>query len=364
MKRIFPDILPQFSCLGGSCPDTCCKDWQIILDDETLARYRALEGALGEAIRRSLVTENGQTHFRLENGHCPLLTHDGLCRIQLELGEAALCTSCRCHPRFTEIYGQNYEISLSLSCPAAARLILQRETPLTLVTETDDAPVTQLHSLDAELYLALMSVRTQLFSILQQRQLSLNERLGLMLLLCARVQKLLDEKRRNCIPALLKRFSAPQWPPRHLSLLRRLLARAETAQPCRKLLCRTEHLTQEFAALLAADTPQDAPALREIQQENLMFYFLFRQILKAVNDGKLLVRMQSCVFHLLCLRELSRGAADDEAVCRIAALYSRELEHSEENGALLRRALTRGTLRTDTLIRMLAGTCDSSQHSR
>ena len=56
MKRIYPDYLPQFRCLSGNCPDTCCKDWQIILDPATLARYRALGGALGRDVRAALVT--------------------------------------------------------------------------------------------------------------------------------------------------------------------------------------------------------------------------------------------------------------------------------------------------------------------
>ena len=30
MKQVSLDYTEGFSCLAGSCPDTCCKDWEII----------------------------------------------------------------------------------------------------------------------------------------------------------------------------------------------------------------------------------------------------------------------------------------------------------------------------------------------
>ena len=38
MKHAQFDYVNQFHCLAGGCPDTCCKDWQIILDEDALAR--------------------------------------------------------------------------------------------------------------------------------------------------------------------------------------------------------------------------------------------------------------------------------------------------------------------------------------
>ena len=37
MKHAQFDYVNQFHCLAGDCPDTCCKDWQIILDEDALA---------------------------------------------------------------------------------------------------------------------------------------------------------------------------------------------------------------------------------------------------------------------------------------------------------------------------------------
>ena len=64
MKHVQLDYVNSFSCLAGACPDTCCKDWQIILDCDAIARYASLPGELGEQVQAAMVTENGETRFR------------------------------------------------------------------------------------------------------------------------------------------------------------------------------------------------------------------------------------------------------------------------------------------------------------
>ena len=61
MKYVQFDYVNKFSCLAGKCPDTCCKDWQIILDEDAIARYASLPGELGEQVRAAMLTENGET---------------------------------------------------------------------------------------------------------------------------------------------------------------------------------------------------------------------------------------------------------------------------------------------------------------
>ena len=137
MKHVHFDYVNKFSCLAGACPDTCCKDWQIILDADAIARYASLPGELGEQVRAAMLTENGETRFREQDGKCVLLREDGLCPLQAAYGADMLCRTCFTHPRFTEEYGQTAELTLSVSCPEAARLLLEHDAPLAL-TETDD----------------------------------------------------------------------------------------------------------------------------------------------------------------------------------------------------------------------------------
>ena len=181
MKHTQFDYVNQFHCLAGHCPDTCCKDWQIILDEDAMARYRAMPGALGEQVRAAMLTQNGETRFREQDGKCVLLREDGLCPIQAAYGAEALCRTCFTHPRFTEEYGQTAELTLSASCPAAARLLLEHEAPLRLETTDDGGPVVP-NELDPTLYLALLSARTAAIRLAQDRTRSFEDRLALVLL--------------------------------------------------------------------------------------------------------------------------------------------------------------------------------------
>ena len=34
-----PDYNKMFKCIGGTCPDTCCRDWSIVPDEDALKDY-------------------------------------------------------------------------------------------------------------------------------------------------------------------------------------------------------------------------------------------------------------------------------------------------------------------------------------
>ena len=223
MKILEPDYASSFRCLAGACPDTCCKDWEIILDEDTLARYQKLPGAFGDKVRAALTQDaDGDTMFRLTDGHCPLLREDGLCRVQLALGEEGLCNTCRQHPRFYEEYGSTKELTLSISCPAAAKLLLEHDASVTFVSYEDGAPVSGCNDLDPERYLALRCARDTAIALVQNRSLSIFDRLGLLLLFAVRLQKLLDEAAYGRLDALLAQFSSLARCRRALSHARRL----------------------------------------------------------------------------------------------------------------------------------------------
>ena len=122
-----PDIYDRFRCIASACPDSCCQQCDVAVDKEKAAYYRGLPGELGDRLRRYLKDEEGEVYLTLEETRCPMWRSDGLCRIQAELGEGALCKTCREFPRLTHDYGSFLELGLELSCPEAARLLLERE---------------------------------------------------------------------------------------------------------------------------------------------------------------------------------------------------------------------------------------------
>lgn len=123
MKRIIWNAYKKFRCIAEKCPDSCCKDWEVDVDEAAAHFYRKMEGDLGDRLRQVLKTEDGASYMVLENGRCPMWRQDGLCRIQAELGHDSLCQVCREYPRLFMDFGDFAEWGLEMSCPEAARLL-------------------------------------------------------------------------------------------------------------------------------------------------------------------------------------------------------------------------------------------------
>ena len=88
------------------------------------------------------------------------------------------------------------------------------------------------------------------------------------------------------------------------------------------------------------------------QWEQLTVYFLWRYFLKASVDGQVLSQTESCLFHVLCIAALfsCQDVRDLQTLSTLATLYSKEVEHSEENLRLLLRVFDRMTLPWQTLL--------------
>ncbi len=137
MHTVIPSFYPVFQCRADRCRHSCCKGWEIDIDEDTAEKYRTMTGPLAEEIRSHITEEDGITHFILDtDGNCPMLRKDGLCRLILARGEEDLCDICALHPRFFEDYGE-YELwGLGLSCEEVCDLLLS--SPLSFVV--DDSP--------------------------------------------------------------------------------------------------------------------------------------------------------------------------------------------------------------------------------
>lgn len=147
-----PSFYHSFHCIASACPDSCCQLWDVAVDAEKSAYYRSLPGELGDRLRRFLQEEDSTTYLTLEATRCPMWRQDGLCRIQAELGEQALCKTCREFPRLTHDYGGFLELGLELSCPEAARLLLAQSDWHWLEEGTAD-PCPDYDPLDMEILL-------------------------------------------------------------------------------------------------------------------------------------------------------------------------------------------------------------------
>ena len=125
MSTWYPSFYPAFRCRADRCRHSCCRGWEIDVDEQSAARYRKLPGELGDELRRALFADEEGWHFRLDGEErCPFLEADGLCRLIRRLGEEALCDICALHPRFFEELDADELWGLGLSCEEATDLLL------------------------------------------------------------------------------------------------------------------------------------------------------------------------------------------------------------------------------------------------
>lgn len=125
MKQIMTPEYRTFRCIAGACPDSCCTDWEIVLDEKTEAFYRTIPGELGKRLRKTMIFDaDGDVIFQEKDSRCPFWNAQHLCDIQMQLGETALCETCRQFPRLVQDYGDFAEYDLSIACPEAARILL------------------------------------------------------------------------------------------------------------------------------------------------------------------------------------------------------------------------------------------------
>ena len=131
-----PDFYERFRCRASACRHSCCRGWEIDIDENTLELYQNLSGEWREKMDAAIVCDDSGAHFRLtEDERCPFLQQDGLCELICAFGEDALCDICALHPRFYEVVS-SYELAgLGLSCEAVCDLLLANEGELTLRCE-------------------------------------------------------------------------------------------------------------------------------------------------------------------------------------------------------------------------------------
>lgn len=304
MKYVSVRCFDGFSCIADRCPDTCCAGWEVDLDEAILQKYAAIPGPLGEEIRKKIVTEEGYTFFRMEKRRCPFLNDRNLCRLILESGEDCLSVTCREHPRFWEEYGDLQETCLAISCPEAARLLFSAPFRLS-VSETDE-PGVEDEFLDEELLTALLDIREELFSLAVE-ELPMERRLDGLTALAMEVQGMDPTPRVRDIPGFLRFLTTLEFTDDRLKALL-----TETSLP--------PSAGEVYGAL-----PMEA--------ENLLLYFLYRYVLRAVWDGLVLEKVLLAVYALEGIFLLASGRPGDlrENMVWCAILFSREIEHSPEN---------------------------------
>ena len=147
MEFVSNILVEKFECLADKCPNTCCQQWEIEVDEDTWGAWNRQP----EAARRALVTSvstipspDGSRKLVLkqrDDGFCPLLDGKALCSVQQQYGHEMLPRVCREYPRQEMNFGGRRVVrSIKHSCPQTVRLLLEahRRRPRELLEWGDE----------------------------------------------------------------------------------------------------------------------------------------------------------------------------------------------------------------------------------
>ncbi len=297
MQTVVPSYYKQFSCIADRCKYNCCIGWEIDIDSDTCKKYFELKGSFGDRLRNNIDVE-GEPHFVLgETERCPFLNDNNLCDIIINIGEDSLCDICREHPRFSNYFSSRTEIGLGLCCEAAAELVLSYKCKVTFI---------ELGGCDGCLLqeeAALIKDRQQIFDIIQDRTLSIKER----------VKKLIDR-----FGVTIPDYSLVRWAEVFLGL---------------------EQLEPEWTECLHKLKNPVVLDLDDTTVEQLLVYFIYRHYAAAIDDGRFEERIAFALLSAYIICAVSASCNID--ITEAARSYSAEIEYSEENTQQLLEILGR-----------------------
>lgn len=396
MKLRKPDYFDRFRCIAGACKDSCCIGWEIDVDADRQKEYRKVTGELGERLKRCIDWEEGHFILQGKEERCPFLNGENLCDLIIGLGEESLCDICREHPRYYEWYEELTEAGVGLCCEEAARLVLECEQPAAFVTEETDETGDEADDEnqgedakegaetadeeDAETLEVLMDARETAYKILQNRELSIWERLELFLTYVDELQDGIEfgnldeieesaeyyrslelQKELNAEDALEDNAGAEcgsecdsektegseeVLDDEALEVLHEMIQVCRELEPMDeswpKTLDELENLLDSGATFKTITSKMEQEySERDYEYEHLAVYFVYRYFMKCRNDSDLyskglLAVFFVCLVHLLDVLVYAKtGTLSKADRAWNAKNCSKEIEYSEENLARL-----------------------------
>ena len=375
MLYTIPDYYYEFTCIAGKCEDTCCAGWQIVADEAALEKYKRVIGPFRRRLKNSINWEEG-TFKQEKDRRCTFLNDENLCDMYTALGERSLCRTCTMYPRHMEEFEDVREITLSVSCPEVARILMNKKESVQFLTHENNEEE-EYGDFDPFLYSKLVDARDVMIDILQDRRKELKLRVGLVWGIAHDMQECIDQEDIFSIDDVFEKYQMEEeiqhvkeklseeedfsfiakmfrnqylmehlrddWEAR-LQESERILYGNGTEETSQKQEMDKKHYLknrQEFHAWLKENMPES-----EIQYEQLLVYFISTYFCGAVYDGEAESKMQMAVVSVLLIHELlmaqwlkQEKVLELENVVETVYRYSRELEHSDPNLDLMERLM-------------------------
>ncbi|WP_195988387.1 flagellin lysine-N-methylase [Clostridium sp. D53t1_180928_C8] len=360
MKIRVPKYFKDFKCIASECEDTCCAGWGIVIDDETYKKYQKVEGNFGDRLRNEIVHDGGENIFVLKGNDCPFLNENKLCDIYNEVGEDALCYTCKQYPRYMEEFGGLREIGISLSCPEAARIILRNEEKAIFELSENEEEVNSYNDINAKLYIELMQCRQIVLNILQDRDINLNTRVAIVLCFTKEIQDKIDENEITDIKSVREKYSDKEFIKEVISSFEKYNnnedAKYNNMKEYFNVFKSLKHinpndplgLDDAIRYFWQSEEDKDIYLAKnkafdkyyedsKYKFEHILVYFIFRYFMKAVFDYDVSAKVKTAIVSYLMIKELcvvrftEEGEVTDTDIVDISHMYSKDIEHLEEN---------------------------------
>ena len=376
-----PDYYGDFACTAGWCKDSCCIGWEINIDEETAEYYESVPGELGERLHNAMYeNEDGDISFRLgKKKRCPFLNGENLCDICIHLGEELLSEVCTEYPRFSLWYADVQQKCLSLSCEEAGRLLFSKEEPVEFVEmelpgemsfedayESGDVNGYGGENSEEEIFeeneekkVFLEQVQTEAIAILQDRTRPIKARMQEYLSYLSWIQEKInrtdfetgeslaytDDELNEDIPVLEFALldTTYEQHQKRMDIFKELEVLDVEWETVKKNLQDNLSASTYYDIFLAFS---ESEACLERDYENLLVYFTFRYFMNSyynmdvLSYGKLAVVFTLMIQDMDMLRYEENGGAFSRADrVDTARIFSKEVEHSEENVEYVREEL-------------------------
>ena len=351
MEYTYPDYYKKFKCIGGECEDNCCAaGWQITIDDESLEKYETMEGEIGVRLRNSIDWENGM--FEQFEHKCALLNENGLCDVYCDAGEDKMCILCQRYPRHYEEFENVREISLSVSCPEAAKIVLGNRGKVGFYTETDEEEE-EYEDFDYLMYTKLLDIREILLDVLHERKGSVAHRISKLLDIVHGIQGLIDndeifgideqEQRALTEQINYRRYTGKmKLRQEYMAEMMQNLHRLEVLRPTWTDFIREVQSilyvyldAEEYGKLCEEFDSFYGERMQEY--ERLMSYFIYTYFCGAVYDYEVESKLRFGIAAVLIIHEMdmamwykNKDLTFEEQV-GLVHNYSMEIEHSDLN---------------------------------
>ena len=329
MQITKPDFYNEFSCIAGACPDTCCAGWQIMIDKNSLKKYRRFKGPFRNRLHNDIDWQ--EQSFRQYDRRCAFLNEENLCDIYSEAGKDMLCETCRKYPRHIEEFEGLRELSLSLSCPEAARIFLSHKDKISFITTEKESPEETYEDFDYFLFTALMDTRDYLFCIIQNRTVSLKSRCRKLLACAHDFQLSVDKNELFQWEDIRRRHEKSGFGPAFQNRIIKWTAQDISSYDIRKNIWETvipqmevlrpgwrNYLKETLTPLYSScNTETQYQELCEefiasyddwnIQGEQLLLYWIYTYFCGAVYDEQIFAKVKMAVINTLMIHELALG---------------------------------------------------------